>query len=442
MLIEFSIGNYKSFKDRVTFSMVAANIKSRIASIDKSNVFNVDHDLSLLKSSAIYGANASGKSNFIAALRFTRRFILNSSRETQASDIIDVEGFRLSSEMEGNPSFFEIVFIIGATRYRYGFEVTLKRVVSEWLYYVPTIREAKLFDRHLDVIKSTSAFKEGRGLSNKTRNNALFLSVVAQFNGEISNIILSWFKNLNVSLGLSDIGDRLRALQRFEDSKFNKDIVEFIKKLDIGIDGIAIEKTRINVPTSRDMPDDIKKIFEAIENAGAERTVIRTQHRKFASNGEITSIETFDLDDHESEGTKKLFALAHPLLNALRNGFIIVIDELDARLHPLITCEIISLFNSQETNPKNAQLIFTTHDTNLLNNRIFRRDQIWFAEKTKQGATHLYSLVEYKIKGGSAVRNDASFEKDYIEGRYGAIPFIGDFRRLIEEDGNNEPEEE
>ena len=442
MFIEFNVGNYRSFKDRVTFSMVAANIKSRVAAIDNNNVFKTAHDLSLLTSAAIYGANASGKSNFISAIRFMRQFVLNSSRETQANDMIDVEGFRLNSEMEGKTSFFEIVFIMDNTRYRYGFEVTSQRVVAEWLYYVPTTREAKLFDRHLDTIKSTIAFKESRGLSSKTRSNALFLSVVAQFNGEISKAVLRWFKNLNVSLGLNDMGDRFQALHQFENSKFNENIVKFIKKLDLGIDSITLEKSKVNLSPTDDMPEDLKKILEVLGNSNAEQTTIQTHHRKFGPNGDPIAFETFDLDEHESEGTKKLFALAHPLLSALRNGRVIVIDELDARLHPLITCEIISLFNSQETNPKNAQLIFTTHDTNLLNNRIFRRDQIWFAEKTKQGATHLYSLVEYKIKGGSAVRNDASFEKDYIEGRYGAIPFIGDFRRLIEEDGNNEPEEE
>ena len=443
MLIEFGVGNYKSFKDTVTFSMVAANISSRVKNMDESNVFRVDNDLSLLTSAAVYGANASGKSNLISAIRFMRRFVLNSSKETQVNDTIDVEGFRLHSEMDGKPSFFEMVFMIASTRYRYGFEVTRKHVVSEWLYYVPTIREAKLFERHLDDIKPTTAFKEGRGLATKTRSNALFLSVVAQFNGDISKSILRWFRNLNVSLGLSDVGDRLSALRRFENSKFNEDIVQFVKKLDIGIDGIDIEKARISFPDiSGNMSDDFKKIFEVLEKSGAEKTIVRTLHRKVNPDGQTTSIEAFDLEEHESEGTKKIFALAYPLLYALRNGHVIVIDELDARLHPLITCEIISLFNSKETNSKNAQLIFTTHDTNLLNNRMFRRDQIWFAEKTKQGATLLYSLVEYKIKGSSSVRNDASFEKDYIEGRYGAIPFIGDFRRLIgEENGDEESEE-
>jgi uncharacterized protein len=438
MLIEFSIGNYKSFKDIVTFSMVAANVRAKYQDVDENNVFKVDNDLSLLTSAAIYGANASGKSNLVAAIRFMRHFILNSSRETQITETIDVENFRLSTETEKKPSFFEMVFLLDDKKYRYGFEVNTRRVVSEWLYYIPTIREAKLFVRNLDDIQLTNSFKEGRGLTSRTRNNALFLSVVAQFNGEISKAVLRWFNDLNVSLGLDDVRDRIIALESFEDAKYQNDIIKFVKKLDLGVDNILVEKESIKkVPDlPGDAPDEIKQIFDILQKApGIEQKSVKTLHRKYNSEGKAESMEIFDLDNNESDGTKKLFALAYPLLRSLRRGRILVIDELDARLHPLITCEIIRLFNSKETNPQNAQLIFTTHDTNLLNNRMFRRDQIWFAEKSKQGDTHLYSLVEYKIKGGdSKVRNDASFEKDYIEGRYGAIPFIGDFRTLIGEE--------
>jgi AAA15 family ATPase/GTPase len=151
-------------------------------------------------------------------------------------------------------------------------------------------------------------------------------------------------------------------------------------------------------------------------------------HRSFDEQGNPTSLVSFDIDENESEGTRKLIYLAGPLIDTLKHGKVLFIDEFDARLHPLITHQIISLFNSNNTNPNNAQLIFATHDTNLLSNRLFRRDQIWFAEKDKLGATHFYSLVEYKV------RNDASFEKDYIRGKYGAIPFIGDLAQLLGRD--------
>ncbi len=154
--------------------------------------------------------------------------------------------------------------------------------------------------------------------------------------------------------------------------------------------------------------------------------IVSTLHRRYDGDPPGGSLAVLDLDTHESEGTKKLFALAGPILKVLRDGSVFIIDELDARLHPLLTEAIIRLFNSNETNPNNAQLVFTTHDTNLLTNKLFRRDQIWFTEKNKVGATDLYSLAEFKV------RNDASYEKDYIAGRYGAIPFIGGLQRLVE----------
>lgn len=170
------------------------------------------------------------------------------------------------------------------------------------------------------------------------------------------------------------------------------------------------------------MPEHLKN--SVLKNPPS-KVFIRTVHKKYDSDGHNFSTEMFDLDDNESDGTKKLFSLAGPLMDALKYGKTLVIDELDARLHRLITCEIIRLFNSNETNPRNAQLIFTTHDTSLLANTLFRRDQIWFTEKNESGATDLYSLAEFKV------RNDASYEKDYIQGRYGAVPFVGDIHRLV-----------
>jgi hypothetical protein len=403
--------------------MVAAKITAKDKSLDQNNVFTIDRDLSLLKSAAIYGANASGKSNFIAALKFMRGFILNSSKETQAAEPIDVEGFRLDSEMTAKPSFFELVFLLEGKKYRYGFEVNTEKVVSEWLFYSPRTKEAKLFTRDSNGITFFSPFKEGRGIVEKTRENALFLSVVAQFNGTIAQQILEWFRHFGVISGLIDFGIRDYTVQSCENSENKLDIVRFIKRLDLGFDDFQIEKVKMTeARLPKGLPKDLK---EFVLKKSSDRTFVRTVHKKYDSDGQILSSELFDLDDNESEGTKKLFSFAGPLVDVLKNGRVIVIDELDARFHPLITCAIIRLFNSNETNPQNAQLIFTTHDTNLLSNTIFRRDQIWFTEKNPRGATDLYSLAEFKV------RNDASYEKDYIQGRYGAVPFIGDVHRLI-----------
>lgn len=412
MLIGFSVGNYKSFKETVTLSMVASSITEEDKELDENNVFPINDKLSLLKSAAIYGANASGKSNLVAAINFMKWFVLNSSKETQVSEAIYIEAFRLSTQTEKEPSFFEIVFLLEDKTFRYGFEVNAREVVSEWLFQADDTEEKMLFERDFDNY-ILDDFPEGQGISDKTRSNALFLSVVAQFNGKISGKILLWFsKNLQLISGLQDPQYRKETLESFENDRHRHDIIEFIKKLDLGIADIQIKKN-ISQKTA---------LFGSLYQAA-----VKTVHRKYDADGKQTAIELFDIETHESEGTNKLFALAHLLLDTLRTGKILLIDELDARLHPLITRELICLFNSNETNPHNAQLIFTTHDTNLLSSKTFRKDQIWFTEKDNKGATDLYSLVEYKVG------KNASFERDYIMGKYGAIPFIGNFKELIGE---------
>jgi len=412
MLIGFSVGNYKSFKETVTLSMVASSITEEDKELNENNVFPINNDkLSLLKSAAIYGANASGKSNLVAAINFMKWFVLNSSKETQVSDAIDIEAFRLSTQTEKEPSFFEIVFILEDKTFRYGFEVNAREVVSEWLFQADDSEEKMLFERDFDNYNYLlDDFQEGQGISEKTRSNALFISVVAQFNGKISGKILLWFsKTLQLISGLQDTQYRKETLESFENDRHRHDIIEFIKKLDLGIADIQIKKY-YSQKTAR---------------FGIYEVGVKTVHRKYDADGKQTAIELFDIETHESEGTNKLFALAGLLLDTLRTGKILLIDELDARLHPLITRELICLFNSNETNPHNAQLIFTTHDTNLLTSKTLRKDQIWFTEKDNKGATDLYSLVEYKVG------KNASFERDYIMGKYGAIPFLGNFKELI-----------
>lgn len=434
MLIEFSVSNFKSFKDPTTLSMVAANVAAFDKRLDEDNVIKIDDDLTLLKCAAIYGANGSGKSNLAEALMFMVTFVVASSKDTQSGEGIGVEEFRLSDETRGKPSFFEVVFLLDGTKYRYGFEVDKQQVHAEWLFYVPKTKEAKLFERISGSITTSRIFKEAKGLEDKTRANALFLSVLAQFNGPTSTAILQWFRSLNVISGLDDRGYRIYTLKCFQENRYKEEILEFIKKLDLGFQDISVESysedivgERIDaesesVSHSRDQSVLVEQLQRLITGRFGN---IKTMHRSFNKQGEPTSIELFDIDKNESEGTRKLFFLAGPLMDTLKNGKVLFIDEFDARLHPLITHEIIRLFNSKNTNPYNAQLIFATHDTNLLNNKLFRRDQIWFVEKDKFGSTHLYSLVEYRI------RNDASFEKDYIRGKYGAIPFVGNLAELF-----------
>ncbi|MHB9134295.1 MAG: AAA family ATPase [Armatimonadota bacterium] len=407
MLIEFSVGNYKSFKEPVTLSMVAAKrLASRDRTLDANTVFPVDDDLSLLTSAAVYGANASGKSNLVDAMKFMRNFVWSSSKDTQAGERIPVEPFALDPAMRTRPTSFEMVFIAEGTQYRYGFEIDASKVIREWLYHIPKRKEELLFERNASGITVTKNFSEGSGLEERTRDNALFLSVVAQFNGRIARLITMWFFAFDTIAGVED--PMLKEFTAFciNNAVNENEILNFVQSLDIGI---------INL---------------RVEGGGClgENGEIKTVHRTYTASGEpMPSIE-FDLETQESEGTKKIIALAGMILSILQqHGHPLIIDEFDARLHPLLTREIVRMFNNSETNPHHAQLVFMTHDTNLLDRTLLRRDQIWFVEKDRFGASHLYSLAEMKV------RNDASYERDYVEGKYGAIPFLGDLRRVVED---------
>ncbi len=409
MLIQFTVGNFLSFKEPVTLSMVAATSKKEL---QEHNLIRVNKKLTLVKSAVIYGANASGKSNLISALGFMSRFVSFSLTSMQPDEKIKVHSFRLDTDMEKEPSLFEVVFFQDGIRYRYGFQVDKDSVRSEWLFYVPAIKEIKLFIRKGNNYEISPNFKEGNDLKEKTRKNALFLTVAAQFNGTISTNILKWFENFNVISGLNDRSYIGYTKTKARDTNFKKKIVNFLKNADLNIEDIVVEKPK----DEKEVLDE--KLTERRRFQAKPYPRILTIHKKYGKDGKFTNYESFDLDREESEGTKKFFGISGPIINTIENGRVLVIDELDARLHPKLTKALLSLFNSRTRNTNNAQLIFVTHDTKLLNIDLFRRDQIWFTVKNKYGATDLYSLIEY------SVRKDASFEKDYLLGKYGAVPFI------------------
>ncbi len=420
MLVAFSVENYRSFKERVTLSMLAADLSSKPPTLDSSNVFQPRDDLKLLTSAAIYGANASGKSNLVAALSFMRSYILNSSRETSLREPVNITPYRLSTETEKSPSRFEIVFVQQGTIYRYGFLVSRRQVEEEWLYAATGKKEAYLFERaHEEIRVNRRTFKEGDGVEERTRPNALFLSATAQWNGKRAGKILEWFEKMTVNAGVDDSSTQRRLVQRYGSEDLPLDLIDFVRRLDLGIEDMRLEREPARELQLRDDDGSVR-----IASVGGS-TRVRTTHSKYDEKGGVVGTELFDLLANELQGTRRLFTLAEPILAALRSGAPLVIDEMDARLHPILTCAIVGLFNSPETNPKHAQLIFTTHDTNLLGSDLFRRDQIWFVEKSRRGELTLYSLAEYKV------RNDAAYEKNYIAGRYGAIPYLGMLRAVI-----------
>jgi AAA15 family ATPase/GTPase len=348
-------------------------------------------------------------------------FIRHSVAGYEGSSLRWVKSFRLLDEEKPTPSSFEMVILLEKTIFRYGFEVTGKKVISEWLYRQEKRKEEQLFLRNEEgkVNFSEAVFAEGKGLEEKTRNNALFLTVAAQFNGPIAKKILDWYlKNFYVLSALEDDDYRVQTKRRaMKNESFRTLVSRFLNAADFGIDGISV--TTVDSPSDISWPPEFPA--NVIKNFNEDRSIrVHTVHPKFDSKNEVVGAVEFDLFEDESEGTKRFFCMLGPIFRALSTGGVLVVDELDSSLHSRLVWRIAKLFNSVNTNPKNAQLIFTTHDTTLLNQDIFRRDQMWFTEKNHVGVTSLYSLADYDLP----VRNDASFERDYLRGKYGAIPSI------------------
>lgn len=419
MLVQFTVGNFLSFNRKRTL-----NLKAKGISELKTNIATFKSE-KILRSAVIYGANSSGKSNLIKALERMREVVLTSVRLND-SDELNFSPFLLSTETENQPTFFEIIFWIDSTRYRYGFEYSLKQIVDEWLFAGKTEKSEKpLFIRTLEGIGITEKFKEGEGTESKTNDNRLFISLVAQLGGNISKKVLGFFNNYNVLSGLEH-NDYTGFTMRMLHKNLNgcDESLQLFQKLKLGFQDIKAIETDfnpLNIPLN--IPENIKeKLIK--ELTGKREVRLKTVHNKFDKKGEVIDIVLFDKEKNESEGTNKIIDLSGPIFDTLKLGKALIIDELDAKLHPLITMRIVELFNSPESNPNNAQLIFATHDTNLLGEELFRRDQVWFTEIDEKEQTDLYSLYDFNLPDGSKVRNDSNLEKNYIRGRYGAIPFI------------------
>jgi len=424
MLLEFSIGNFLSFNEKRTLNLEATAITEH----EENITTYCKHKI--LKSSVIYGANSSGKSNLIKAMSTMRRLVTHSSRQS-STDKLNIVPFLLNTDTQNSPSFFEVLFLLEDARYRYGFEVDNSNIISEWLFKTSGIKEITLFIRDRDKIEVSEGFIEANDLEDKTRENGLFLSVVDQFNGPTAKKIMKWFYNWVTISGLKHEDYRGITLSMLDKDLSKNKLREFYKSLDLGFQELnlivgELTPERLSV---KNVPNEIMTKILA-DFKGGKVATIETVHKRFDSKGNFSDFTKFDLDQQESAGTNKIVDMSGAIFKTLTEGNVLVIDELDAKLHPLITIAIIRLFNSPDFNKKNAQLVFATHDTNLLTYGCFRRDQIYFTEKDKFEATDLYSLVEYKEEDGNKIRKDRSYEKDYIKGRYGAIPFIGDLNIL------------
>jgi AAA15 family ATPase/GTPase len=426
MIAEFTLENYRSFKEKHTFSLISTKSKE----LSYTNSFEGTNKLQILKSAVLYGANASGKSNFFNALSFFLNFAVYSGPRKQVGDLTGTSAFAFSKQSERQPSFFEVVFYIGGKdgkkiRYRYGLSLNEKKVFQEYLFAIFNVREVALFTRDGQNIAITSYFKEGSRGKEATRDNCSMLSICAQNNGEISAQIINYFKNLHIISGLADY--RYNSMKQLKNNEFRQRIINFLHYADIQIKGLRSELIPMDILD--DGEPEAKAFIAYLKKKNLNMT---EPERLFFGHdfydGEKKTGEKYLDEADESSGTLKLFSYAYPILNSLENGTPLFIDEFDNMLHPLIIEAIIKLFNSETTNPRNAQLVVSCHAINILSNKLLRRDQIWFCEKDMYGATDLYSLVEYIEPSDvqHAVRNDASFSKNYLQGKYGAVPYIDD----------------
>ena len=419
MFIEFSVKNWRSIKTEQKLSMSAAKDNELVA----SNTFNPQAPAThnLLRAAAIYGPNAAGKSNIITALNMMRRMVLESASKTQLGDAIPVQAFRLDAETENQPSEFEIVFVADGVRYQYGFAADATRVTEEWLFAFPAGRPQRWLGRAWNGSsyqwESTSALSGQKQLwQESTRENALFLSTAVQLNSKQLMPVFDWFKkNLKIA-GIGGWWDG-HTVGLCQEKQSRSKILAFLKAADLDIDDMQVEKETFSAKyLPEDMPKEIKDDL-LNDLKGKEIVEIKTVHRSVQGKQIL-----FELED-ESAGTRKFFALAGPWLDALELGLVLVMDELNDRLHPKMVQFLVQLFHNNETNPKNAQLIFTTHETSILNQQVFRRDQIWFCEKNDEQATQLYPLTDFSPRKG---RDD--LEANYLAGRYGALPFLRDLK--------------
>ncbi len=413
MLVEFRVANFRSFRNEQTLSLVASNDDSLPENCIDTERFK------LLRTAAVYGPNASGKSNLIKAMGFMRDTVVGSA-QPNPSTTFPLSSFVLDAHSSSRPSVFEVTIILDGARYQYGFAISPDRVQEEWLFVSPMNKARMWFQRGLDEATGESTWHWGpsfRGekhrLANLTRPDSRFLSVAAQWNHQPLAPVQKWFdeslRTLPASATMSPITVRALITPEVDSDHregFKTIVVSLLKQADLGIADVNVQYPQ---PERTEIPDS--------NYAGFESSAVTVLHHNQATGRDVP----FDLVE-ESDGTQRLFELIGPRDEALRFGYVVSVDEIEESLHPLLTRELIRLFQSPRNNRNNAQLVFATHDTTLLDPELLRRDQIWFTEKDQIGATTLRPLSDYR-----KARKGEAMQKGYLAGRYGAIPVLKAF---------------
>lgn len=411
MLLEFRIRNYRSIRDEIVISFIASKDKKLADThLASTGIKSLPY---VLRSGVVYGPNASGKSTLLQALFYMRAVVAESATIMQPGQTFNVQPFRLDTEYITQPTEFEITFLLGGVRHQYGFRLTPERIVDEWLLVYRAAKPQQWFSRSFDEKTQSSVYEFSTHLTGPrklwqetTRPNALFLSTAAQLNSELLGPIFRWLVEQPVYLGagLSPLPDPTTELLQTEAGK--RAVRDFLVSADISIsDVVSVSRQGFH--------QQIMFGPEGPKFSREDREILMPQFVHKTEHGSAS----FELHE-ESQGTQRLYALAAPVLDVLKNGRLLIVDELDSSLHPLLVRRLVHMFHNPELNPHGAQLLFTTHDTSLLDRTVFRRDQIWFTEKDKDQATRLYPLSDF------GPRETEAWEKGYLIGRYGAVPFF------------------
>lgn len=421
MLIEFRVENFRSFKDEQKLSMVASGGYKETLPENRTDAGK----LKLVRGAAIYGPNASGKSNLVAAIEAMQDWVVTSASQ-DAEKRRKLIPFLLDENCSQEPTSFEATFIHEKVRYQYGFSVLGNRIWKEWLFAFPKGNSQMWFDRSFDPEKDESIFNFGsylKGektkLKDRTRDDALLLSVGAQWNNKQLLTVYNWFAAYLRVITSGGVGLSVTADALIEDKEsLHSYLLAFLRDADIGIHDLKANKhdpeklaKSLLESTQEGDKDMVLKYFK--ENP---HYTVMMAHKDIATG----RLVPFDFRD-ESDGTQQLFRLAIPWLLALTLGYTIVYDEIERSLHSMLVRELVKPFFNSEMNESGAQLIFTTHDTTMLDPDLLRRDQIWFTEKNDEGATQLIPLSDYKPRPGEAL------QKGYLSGRYGAVPILKAF---------------
>ena len=414
MLVEFRVKNFRSLRDEQVLSLVAS--KDKTLQDTHTLATGISAAPTLLRSAAVYGANASGKSNIIKALQYMRGVVIESATAIQPGQSFAVQPFRLDADSASQATEVEVTFLLDGVRYQYGFAMTPQRIVSEHLLVYKAFKPQRWFARHFDAETGKDVYDFGPGLKGPknvwegaTRPNALFLSMAVQLNSEALRPVFDWFVNRLVIFNEQAQLSPQVSIQMLKQAGDRKEICNFLTAADISISDIGVETRKV---PGQAIHFDLVAGKTEVRPEELEEHQLRFHH--VTEQGKAV----FDLMD-ESSGTRNLLFLIGPVLDVLSKGLTLLIDELDTSLHTMLVRELVRLFHRPEINTGGAQLIFTTHDTSLLDApNLFRRDQVWFVEKDRDQASTLVSLSEF------SPRKNEALERGYLMGRYGGIPFF------------------